>query len=135
MDEFLAKADLGWVFDIVTFSYGSNDFNHSLPPQDVGARAGAMARRLTTQWPEARVIAICPSHWFGRAPTNEGGWNLEDYRQAIAAAVRGCPGCGFANGLDLMPADPSLFVDGVHPNAAGMGAYARGMVAAIRRVM
>lgn len=119
LDAALATADLGYSFDIATVAYGTNDFNLSVPPAEFSARAVALLARLSKDEPKARIIALSPSHLLGRE-RNEGGWRLEDYRQALAAAVKEFPACTHLDGADLMPPDPALFVDGVHPNAAGM---------------
>ena len=78
------------------------------------------------------VLAATPLPVTGRKWKAD---HVEDYRQAIREAVAGAgPGFHLLEGPDLLPAEPELLADGLHPNDAGFEVLARNMESACRNI-
>lgn len=113
---------------------GANDWAYGVPlgePDTLDARTffGAyqlMLRRLKAAYPAARVV--CATLLRGQDPADgplffnaEAAGPMEPYNEVIRAAC-GLEGCQVADLAATCPAYATL--DGVHPNAAGMGQLA-----------
>ena len=125
--------------DWILVAMGANDWAYGVPlgePDTLDARTffGAyqlMLRRLKAAYPAARVV--CAMLLRGQDPADgplffnaEAAGPMEPYNEVIRAAC-GLEGCQVADLAATCPAYATL--DGVHPNAAGMGQLAAGWLA------
>ena len=134
LEGFLADADQGWLYDLLTVAYGINDFSGSRRPEELTADAIRLLKRQAEAHPAATRVLITPIPAPGRNNRNAAGRSLEDYREALRYAARGAPLCTVIEGPSLVPDDPRWFVDGVHPNDEGMNVFALNFVSAILMV-
>jgi len=135
LEDFLADAELGWPYDLLTIAYGANDFNVGRPPEQVGANAARLLARQAAAHPGAMLVLITPLPWAGRSEPNPIACSLQDYREALTDASDARPSCFLIDGTSLVPDDTRYFVDNVHPNAEGMMLFARNFAAALRSIL
>ena len=125
--------------DWVLVAMGANDWAYGVPlgeldTLDARTFFGAyqlMLRRLKAAYPAARVV--CATLLRGQDPADgplffnaEAAGPMEPYNEVIRATC-GLEGCQVADLAATCPAYATL--DGVHPNAAGMGQLAAGWLA------
>lgn len=134
LESALCEAAMPWPYDVMTIAFGANDFNHSVPPDQYAENAAKLLARQSRDHPNARFLLMTPTPWLGRT-TNEAGCTLADYRAVLADVVAGCPRCTLILGTELMPDDPGLFCDGLHPNAQGMSVLAHSLAPLMRKAM
>lgn len=125
MASFLADHGIDWPYDLLAVAYGTNDFNQGLSPDDYAANLHTFLCGQLEAHPGAAAVVVTPPPWVGRTTPNARGCSLGDYRAAAVAACDGLHRTHVVHGADLMPDEAALFVDNVHPNAAGMQIYAR----------
>ncbi|MHB9025467.1 MAG: SGNH/GDSL hydrolase family protein [Armatimonadota bacterium] len=118
---------------LITVAYGINDWNGN---RDV-AEARAYLARLRELYPDTSVAVLAPvfSRWDsepGAPRKNERGLTLHEYRAALADIVRGFPGMRHITTGNLIPPDPGLIFDTVHPSTAGHLCYGMNLAAGLR---
>lgn len=131
LDAILAQVDPGCAYDIVSIAYGTNDFNSDVPLETYAENARRLLHHLHMLAPARPILLITPIPWAGRATPNGLGATLEDYRAVLRPLTGEVPGCHIVEGTELITDDPALFVDGIHPNEAGMTMYAKGLTRAL----
>lgn len=117
-----AAAGMSW--DLATVAFGCNDWNRSRPLEEYEAAARGLLGALRAARPAAPIGLMTPLPVTGRPETNSGGAAIEDYRAVLRRLADGFKGVTVIEGAELIPADPGLFQDGVHPNDRGMAAIA-----------
>jgi len=110
-------------WSLATVAYGVNDCFKDIPPETVTERARALFTALRRQKPNRPILALTPISCLRHAE-DEKHLPLKRYREALRAAAKGITGVLCVEGPELVPADPALFVDDVHPNELGMAVYA-----------
>lgn len=118
--------------DIVTVAYGTNDWwHHSRDTLD--RRSRDFIKRAAEKFPSAKIFVISPI-WraknFG-APKFDGP--TEDVHAILEKNCEGLDNVTLINGRELVPADPTLFADGLHPNECGMKVYANALYDEIKK--
>lgn len=111
---------------------GVNDYNGSSP---MGLfRTSYSKILLQAQFWGVNVICVTPIWRVGEDLPNREGLYLQDYRNAI---VDICTTEGFSvvHGESLIPHDPGLYVDGLHPNPRGHAFIARRLLPELRRLL
>lgn len=121
-----------WPFAVATVAYGTNDLASGVPLERWRANAVRLAQALNAVAPSAPLLFLTPIPWVGRTTPNAAGLYLQDYREALAAAVCGLRNVQVLDGAALIDERADLFVDGVHPNDAGFAMYAERLGAAMR---
>lgn len=118
-------------FDLVTVSYGANEFNIDMPAAAVAENTSRLLAALRRRLPSARVVVTTPVPFFRREPVNACGETLDAVRAALeqVAARAGVP---VLRGTDLVPADHVYFNDRSHPNDAGMLEIAKNVLAGLQ---
>jgi lysophospholipase L1-like esterase len=119
---------------LATVSLGANDSFQHVDPAYVESQARGVLDGLRAAQPRLAIAVITPIHCFETDGTPATG-QLDPYRAAARRAAAGRERVWVIEGPDVFPEDFGLFIDGVHPNEAGMAAYARGLVPALRRVL
>jgi lysophospholipase L1-like esterase len=119
--------DLSWKAAVVAF--GVNDCSQQRTLEAFMADTRGMFEALTSR-SEATVYALTPIPWPASPPDR----NLEDFRDVIRIAASKFDRVQVIEGTDLVPDDSRFFIDGCHPNDAGMQAYAENLLEQIRRL-
>jgi lysophospholipase L1-like esterase len=115
-------------------AFGANDSFQKADPAEVERQAAGLIAGLRARGPELRIAVITPVPCFETDGAPASG-QLDPYRAAARRAAAGRERVWVLEGPELMPAEPGLFIDGVHPNDAGMAAYARNLVPRLREIL
>lgn len=129
MREEVGKLALELPWDFATVAFGVNDFSQDRPLEEVATQTRQMWENLTSRG--GPIFLLTPIPWAKRTEPNKIGLSLADYRNTIAAAGRSFPAVTVVHGENLVPDDPQLFVDNIHPNDDGMAVYARNLQKAL----
>jgi len=118
-------------FDLITVSYGANEFNIDTPAAVVAENTARLLESLQRRQPAARLVVTTPVPFFRRELVNACGETLDAVRAALeqVAARAGVP---VLRGTDLVPADHVYFNDRSHPNDAGMLEIAKNVLAGLQ---
>lgn len=135
MAGFLAEHPIAWGCDLITIAYGINDWSHAVTLEEIAGNTRALLSQLTRGHPGVPVLLLTPIPLMGRSEINSAGRSVQEFRAAITKAGSEFPTCRVVDGLTLVPADASLYVDGTHPNDQGMEAYAEALVREIRALI
>jgi lysophospholipase L1-like esterase len=119
---------------LATVAFGANDSFQQADPAEVERQAAGLIAGLRARGPELRIAVITPVPCFETDGAPASG-QLDPYRAAARRAAAGREHVWVLEGPELMPAEPGLFIDGVHPNDAGMAAYARNLVPRLREIL
>jgi lysophospholipase L1-like esterase len=121
----------GVIGDDVLVMLGVNDFGSNRPLADVADALDTLLARAVL-W-DIAVTCVTPLWLIGEETTsNVLGLGLEDYRAVIRDRCAAAGGC-VIEGIDLMPHDPALFLNGrLHPNDRGYNYLARRLHTALR---
>jgi GDSL-like Lipase/Acylhydrolase family len=117
--------------DLVTVAIGINNYNSSRTLEETRTRYELLLDNLRALQPTVPVYCITPIWGTREATPNAQGLIPEDYRDVIRSVVQERmltdPDLHLIEGLDLVPHDPSFYVDGLHPNDEGFFEYARNL--------
>ncbi|HEY3416176.1 MAG TPA: SGNH/GDSL hydrolase family protein [Armatimonadota bacterium] len=118
---------------LITVAYGINDWGAS---RDI-AEARSYLARLRALYPDTSITVLAPVFSKaeaepGDAKKNERGLTLHAYRAALADIVREFPGMRHITTGQLIPPDPGLIFDAVHPSTAGHLCYGLNLAAGVR---
>jgi len=115
------RALAGIAADLVTILLGYNDYHRQRPPEETRDHLVAMIRALRRGGRARRPIIVITPLWSSQDAPGTRGFGLAAYRAAAADAVTAVtdPFVRLLDGLSLMPANPDLYTDGIHPNDAG----------------
>lgn len=119
----LGQLALAYEWDTAFIAFGVNDFNTNVPLEQLESRTEALLKGLSTR-SGISINLITPIHWAGRTEPNSLGIYLDSYRETIRKTGAGFSNVKVIDGRELVPDDPGMFVDNVHPNDAGMTRYA-----------
>ena len=119
---------------LATVAFGANDSFQKVAPAEVERQAARLIDGLRSRQPELLIAVITPIPCFetdGAPATGQ----LDPYRAAARRAAAGRERVRVLEGPELVPANPELFIDGVHPNDAGMAAYARNLIPRLKEIL
>jgi lysophospholipase L1-like esterase len=119
--------DLSWKTAVVAF--GVNDCSHQRPLAEFTADTEGMFEALSSR-SEAAIYVLTPIPRLTGPERNK----LEEYREMIRKAATHFDRVQVIEGCELVPNDARYFVDGCHPNDAGMQAYAENLLEKISRL-
>ena len=125
--------DPGVNADLITISFGVNDFAKNVPPGDVldnGRQLLAVLRSRS----RSPVVMFTPLPWRGRE-RNDAGHHQEAYRDALRSLAGFQNGVTVVEGPDLVPSDPRYLPDAVHPNDEGFEVMADRVMPILRNAM
>lgn len=106
--------------DLATVAFGVNDYNQGMPIAEFARRARALLDGLLEGRPAFPVVLLTPFPWVGASAPANAAAPLEEYRATLRALAPSYPSVRVLEGPALLPSDPALFADHVHPNDAGM---------------
>lgn len=118
---------------VATVAFGCNDWNGGKPLPQYESDTIRLLERLFTIHPGMPVGLITPFPAVGETgeKNNSGIW-LESYRDALRSLAPRYPFVRLIEGPSLIPSDPLAFIDGIHPNNAGMAVLARNLATELR---
>jgi len=113
--------------DIVTILLGFNDYFHQRTPSDCSHQFATFLRSLRSGGEPHRSIVVITPLWSSHAMAS--GHTLADYRRAITTAAQSVADSALSviAGEALIPPQPELFNDGIHPNDAGFRVLANNL--------
>ena len=121
----MGQAALAYEWGTAYVAFGVNDWAGLRPLEEFAEATRGMLRGLASRaGAEIRIITPIP---FVRPIETPHPTPLDAFRDCIRAVAREFPGVQVIDGLTLMPADPALFSDGLHPNDGGMRAMAESL--------
>ena len=116
--------------DLITIAYGTNDWSGSRPVEN----ARSFLDRLTSLYPETPVYLLEPLRRYvplsetGKLARNKSGYSLQYYRRKYRRIAREFPTVTVISYKKLMPDEPELFADGVHPSDKGHELYGKNLL-------
>lgn len=118
--------------DIVTVAYGTNDwFRHSR--ETVIRRSRDFLSRVSEKFPTVKIFVISPI-WRAMGenrPKFDG--SVTEIHGIIEENCKDLKNMIIFNGMDLLPHDPTLYKDGLHPTDTGMEIYANALYEKIKK--
>jgi lysophospholipase L1-like esterase len=131
MDSRVGKLALEIEWDTAFVAFGVNDFAQNRKLAAFAAEAEQMLIRLSMR-KDAIIYLITPIPWFGLKDSNTCGLQLEEYRRMLQTVAAGFKNVCLIDGRQLVPDDPSCFVDNIHPNDKGMRILAKNLLQKIK---
>ena len=109
--------------DWVIIAYGTNDFGHYATLRELREHIAAHLGLIAQEYRGKRLIYISPI-WRERQEKPMG-----TFRECRTALIEEAIKLGFEHidGLSLVPADPTFFTDGLHPDNFGFSFYAESL--------
>lgn len=109
---------LPWKPDLITLAYGTNDWTQAESLEQFVSNCQSFYDKLRLLYPDVPIIAWTPlwrADW--EKPRNACGF-LE-FAAVMEKIVASYDRVQVLKGMELMPHDPALFLDGVHPTDEG----------------
>lgn len=131
MESELGLLAMAYEWDTAFVAFGVNDFNANIPLENITERTDALLKNLDTR-PDITVNLITPIPWAARTEPNNIGLHLDEYRKTIKNAGLKFKNVRVIDGTELVPDDPAMYVDNVHPNDVGMAHYAANLFEKIK---
>lgn len=119
--------------DIVTISYGTNDFGQQ-NPESFTWNVQETFRRLDAEFPTAEIFVILPLWRMSESQRKTGELGtMQDVRDRIAEEAKKFPRFTVLDGSKWVPHLKDCYLDSgaLHPNDLGMTHYAMGLTTAI----
>lgn len=115
--------------DTVIVAYGTNDASRAESVEEVGKYCEEYLVRIKKYYPSADIRVITPP-WRQDYDVPRRYGHVQQISDAIRIAAEGLE-IPVIDGMTLIPHDPSLFTDDVHPNDLGFAHYANGLIRAL----
>lgn len=117
----------GFMPDLISVAYGTNDWSHRVDRDDYDAYADAFFARMNALYPNVPVAVLSPvKRCRGESDQPADRPNLYKESELFAALQKACapyPQMRAFDGWTLMPHTAPFFADGLHPNDLGASAY------------
>lgn len=122
--------------DVVTILIGFNDYHQATPLEEFAGNLRAALRAFRRAQPRTPLGLITPL-WSNGLPVIGDGPRLEVYRDAMRrVAAELCDDrLTLIEGPALVPGDPALFRDGIHPNDRGFAILSDSLVERLPRLL
>jgi lysophospholipase L1-like esterase len=120
---------------LITVAYGTNDWNGGRPVEN----ARIFLEKLTLLYPEAPVILLEPIRRYkpvddkGKLAKNKEGEEINEYRRKLRKIVKDFDSVKVIAYKKLMPGNPELFSDGVHPTEEGHAIFGNNLLQIIKK--
>ena len=121
---------------LITIAYGTNDWNGSRPIEN----ARIFLQRLTSLYPDTPVFLLEPLRRYSplapdgkKLADNKAGYSLEHYRRQYRKIATEFPTVKVIHYKKLIPDNPELFTDGVHPSAEGHKVFGENLLKELRK--
>lgn len=117
--------------DLITVSYGTNDWGHGHTAEQLAENCRQFLRNVRKNYPSTPIMMISPVFRFSFACCNP-CFDYETVTEILRQAAAEFDNLHFICGVDLVPHEEAMFFDGLHPNDEGMAIYAENLTRAIR---
>lgn len=110
--------------DIITVSYGTNDWSNGMSVDELHHRLSHYLAKLEDMFPDARTYVISPIWRTNGSKERGDGMNLAEFGRRIRQITSEFRNIRAVDGFTLVPNQERFFVDGAHPNELGFMHYA-----------
>ena len=121
---------------LITLAYGTNDWSGGRPLDN----ARIFLDRITSLYPSTPIYLLEPIRRYRpltedgkKLANNKAGISLMDYRHGLRRIAKKYPTVKVIKYKKLMPDEPSLFADGVHPTGMGQIVYGNNLLRVLRK--
>lgn len=121
---------------VITLAYGTNDWNGGKPANN----ARLFLDRITSLYPSTAIFLLEPIHRYSpvtedgkKLADNNEGISLTDYRKELRSIAKNYPTVKVVNYKKLMPDDPTLFSDKVHPTEKGQRVFGNNLLSVLKK--
>lgn len=114
--------------DLITVSYGTNDWAAGRTAQELSHFCRQFLQNLQATYPATPIVVISPVQRFNFDCSNP----CIDYETVTASIGTAAEGVCFIDGSTLLPKEAALLFDGLHPNDDGMALYAEHLIAQLK---
>ncbi len=128
-------SDLDFTPDLVSVSYGTNDWSHSPSYEDMEARANNHLQALRLKYPDAKIAVILPIWRADYTLTTKKVGSFEDARRLLREAATRV-NATVIDGMLLVPHVTEVFADArLHPSALGFQFYAENLAPHFKKIL
>jgi lysophospholipase L1-like esterase len=128
-------SDLDFTPDLVSVSYGTNDWSHSPSYEDMEARANNHLQALRLKYPDAKIAVILPIWRADYTLTTKKVGSFEDARTLLREAAARV-NATVIDGMLLVPHVAEVFADArLHPSALGFQFYAENLAPHFKKIL
>lgn len=117
--------------DLITVSYGANDWGHGHTAEQLAKNCQQFLRNIRKNYPNTPIMMISPVFRFSFACCNP-CIDYETVTETLRQAAAEFDNLHFICGVDLVPHEEAMFFDGLHPNDEGMAIYAEHLIAQLK---
>lgn len=121
---------------LITLAYGTNDWSGGKPIDN----ARLFLNRITLLYPSTPIFLLGPIHRYTpvaedgkKLADNNEGISLMDYRKELRSITKNYPTVKVVNYKKLMPDDPNLFIDKVHPTEKGQRVFGNNLLRVLKK--
>lgn len=126
-----AAAQDGFMPDIITVAYGTNDWRKEVSAENITKNAAEFLTNITKNYPGVPVYAILPIWRKDMEDTHASG-KLTDAIKLLQAVYRQFDNVTVIEGMPLVPHLVEFYADGyLHPNDSGFLLYGSNLLKAI----
>ena len=127
-DEDIIDEEMGICPEIITVSYGVNDWSRYESLDIFNEKCHGFFRKLVKVYQNSKIFVITPL-WTDRENELRGTGYLSEIRREIEIIAGEYEGISIINGLEMVPNMPEYFFDGVHPNDEGFAHHSINLLA------
>jgi len=121
--------------DLITVAYGTNDWAHCATREKFVSYTTQFYQNLSALYPNAKIFALTPiwrGDWESEKPTGPFSFAHE----CIEKATKDLPNTTVIRCFDFVPKHSHAFRDkSLHPNDAGFGFYANGVLKELKKYL
>ena len=129
----MAQQEIPFKPDIVTVSYGTNDWS-GRPKAETVPACTQFLKTVIENNPQAEIFVLTPI-WRKDYQNEKIQWPFHELAQLIFDVCEGYDNVTVLNGFDFVPHEETLFYDQrVHPNDEGFQHFSKNLCAAIEKV-
>jgi lysophospholipase L1-like esterase len=120
---------------VATVAFGCNDWNGGKTVEAFETDTRTLLDALFHGHPglPTGLLTPFPAVWATGEKNKDGVW-LESFREVLRKIAPAYPSVRLLEGPALIPADEGAFLDGIHPNNAGMAVLARNLAPELGKI-
>ena len=120
--------------DLVTVSYGTNDWSHDVTKDQLRESCRQFCKRISEFYPRAKIFIVSPIWRLNFDKVTAFGSPAYTVHDVIAEAVADIPNLTLIRGWNLVPQLVEFYSDGyLHPNDEGFSTYAENLYLEIKK--
>ena len=117
--------------DLITVSYGSNDWGQGHTAEQLAENCRQFLRNIRKNYPDIPIMMVSPVFRFSFECCNP-CIDYETVTETLRQTAAEFDNLHFICGVDLVPHEETMFFDGLHPNDQGFEIYADNLIAQIK---